>query len=201
MDVKGNKINLTLSEIRWAQHAATRTLRSPEVPGLAQKLIDAHVAFLGAEQTPWEVPLVEVQRAVGDLTARMLLQTQLRALHQAAPPGGTDETGQERPLIVVEMDATEKRTLLKLAHIDKQVATEYLHGSEEDAAVTQDFQDDVAMHAATSDYMDPQQAVIFGDTVRDPEFAAMSDAYDQGQYHHQLAVTAAVITALEADLS
>ncbi len=195
MDIRGNKVTFTPTEARWAQDAS---MRFKSMPVLAQKILDSRKEFAG----PWleaheEVPPVSV--ALQDIIARLALNDFSNTLHDIALRHAT-ENAQEQDVISVDMTQDEKKHLLHLARVDNEIAREQLEIPElieiEDRIIIDDF----VMFAATSDDIEPDQAVHLADMVNDPEHVAQHKAYQDEEAMQNLQATTPIIAALEADV-
>jgi hypothetical protein len=197
MITDGENVSFTPSEAQWTTDTG---MEFNAMPGLAQKLLDARLAFAAAWWQPREA-LPDVRSAAADLMGRAAISRVSYDLHEATLLHATDEAGQEQHVITIQMSAAEKRRLHRLATIGHEVARETLELPQLNAVENGMVLDDFASFIATSDLMSPEQATAIGDYIRDPDAAALREQEEQACAVRESAITAGIISALEADIA
>jgi hypothetical protein len=195
MDIRGEKVRFTPSEAHWAQSASTRF---GAIPDLAQRIQDARVAFARQWLSPDELPapIVDIRQ---DITTRLVNDCVLGRLQEVTIFHTAGAQGQEQPVIEVGMNREEKERLLDLAIGDYEIARRQIDTPEVVEVEDQQILDDAALFFATSDVMEPDQAVALGDMLRDPEMRAVFGPQREDAIR-EASVLGPIVTALEADL-
>jgi hypothetical protein len=200
MDIKGEKVSLTPSEAHWAQHASMRS-RAMAMPEVAQRMLDARVAFAHPWLTSLEIPPITITiKEMKDVMARIALSHAMDTLHETTLQHATDEVGEEQHVITIPMSKPEKERLLQLAQISYEVAEQQLESPEIIALENSVIIDHFAMVAATSDIMEPDEALELVDWLHDPEVTADHEAYQQEEATREVRILTPIIAALERDL-
>lgn len=113
---------------------------------------------------------------------------------------GEEADGERRINIVVEANLEEKLNLLLLAQNAHAIAKDEVELPQLNAIETEAHARDFSTFAATSDFMDADQAVALADLLDDPEFTEGFENYNYQQHLEKLRLTASVVKALEAHL-
>lgn len=193
MDIRGNTISFKPNEAQWAQDAATRHRATHQ---LAQRIQDARVELVRQWLNPDKIPPT-IEAAKRDVMTRVSHALALNHLVEIE----LGHVEQEQPVVDVELTQEEKIRLLHLAIVDHGMARDQLDVPEICEIEDRQIWDNVAMLVATSNIMEPHEAVALGDMLRDPE--VMDDYYAM---QHEIATREAailgpMIAALEINIA
>ncbi len=194
MEIDGSKVSFTPAEARWAQAA---TMRFNSSPDLSQRILDAEIKAF--DQWLPELHVPNVSDAARNIIARLALGEVGDELEIAA------EKYEVSPLNnphVVSLKLTEhdKAELLRLAQVDYEVAQERIETPEMVAIEDAEMREDAAFFIAMSDTMEPDQAVILGDMVRDSELVDKYEAELLEEANQTKKLVAPIVSMLKREL-
>ena len=191
MEVDGSKVSFTPAEARWAQAA---TMRFNSAPDLSQRILDAELKFFGQWLPEMNVPNVsDVPR---NILARLALGEVGDELEIAAKK--CDVSLPVNPHVIkIELTKHDKAELLRLAQVDYEIAHERIETPEMVALEDAEMREDAAFFIAMSDTMEPDQAVILGDMVRDSELVDEYEAELLEEANQTKKIVAPIISMLK----
>lgn len=197
MDIKGNHVQFTPSEAHWAQITSERSGFMPE---LAQRIQEARVARISKQVGINNLP-PPAATTKHDAIARIRRLATLNDLLKTELQDTVDENGKETPIVDVQLSREEKLGLLISASVDYEVARDQIVIPEVAEVEDQASWDDFALIDAILDAVDPEEAIVVGDTFRDPGMRADHYNRQREEARKKVAILWPIISALVVDLA
>ena len=199
MDIRGSKVSFTPAEAYWVQDI---TMPSRAMPDLAQRLLDANLAFISPWFTPPNDYPTDIATAKKSMLAFFALDSLISKAYEVAfqhTPTDEDDTAQD--VISVEMSQEEKARLLAIARDYHSLAQQQLNTPEVAEPKDGPGLADLATFVNSDSTIETDHATTFITEFFSPDSVAKYTSYARATSLRAAAVAPSIIVTLEADLA